>query len=368
MSLEAENGVGDKVLVRLKSKRKAPNRRHVVEGKIIKKSKHSDNYKVKFNHPVSKTVSEMWISVEDITSVQAISSSKEPPAEKTRKQKERRSDHRKSKYFLPYTKNDRYEIFENQGFELAYDPPGDGNCQFSAISYLLSLQGIFASPAEVRKAAVDYLTVNENSEDGVPLKLFAGEPWEDYLIRMVRDRTHGDQLTLQAVSNIYNVQINLVSSLGEDARVLIQPNSSDNDRRIEPITLGHFAEGHGEHFVALFESTDSGDNTDFHCDSNVICQNKQDNKNLGVTPWDSLPDEIWVMIIKYSLMTPGPSVSEHVSSTYASIRAVNSRFKQIAEMFQNLLPRIYISNVDLIHRKNDQQFVSSVFNIIKKFG
>ena len=74
----------------------------MVEG-IIKKSKHSDNHKVKINHPVSNTVYEMWISAEDITNVLAILTSK-TQAEEPIKQKERRSDRRKSKYFLPYTK------------------------------------------------------------------------------------------------------------------------------------------------------------------------------------------------------------------------------------------------------------------------
>ena len=42
---------------------------------------------------------------------------------------------------IPLTKNDRMNMIENQGYELVFDPPGDGNCQFNALAYFLRASG-----------------------------------------------------------------------------------------------------------------------------------------------------------------------------------------------------------------------------------
>ena len=65
---------------------------------------------------------------------------------------------------------------------------------------------------------------------------------------MAQSGTYGDHITLQAASNLYNVEIKIASSLRHHARTIIQP------QEYEPIArfcLGHFAEADGEHYVAL---------------------------------------------------------------------------------------------------------------------
>ena len=65
---------------------------------------------------------------------------------------------------------------------------------------------------------------------------------------MAQSGKYGDHITLQAASNLYNIEIEIASSLGHNARTMIQP------QEYEPITrfcLGHFTEGDGEHYVAL---------------------------------------------------------------------------------------------------------------------
>ena len=62
---------------------------------------------------------------------------------------------------------------------------------------------------------------------------------------MAQSGRYGDHITLQAASNLYDIEI---SSLGHHARTVIQP------QEYEPITrfcLGHFVEGDSEHYVAL---------------------------------------------------------------------------------------------------------------------
>ena len=65
---------------------------------------------------------------------------------------------------------------------------------------------------------------------------------------MVQSGMYGDHITLQAASNLYNIEIEIASSMRHHALTMIQP------QEYEPITrfcLGHFSEGDGEHYVAL---------------------------------------------------------------------------------------------------------------------
>ena len=62
---------------------------------------------------------------------------------------------------------------------------------------------------------------------------------------MATDGTYGDDLTLRAASNIYNVEITLVSSLGNESQLGINPTEFQS---FERIVLGHFAEAYREHY------------------------------------------------------------------------------------------------------------------------
>ena len=73
-------------------------------------------------------------------------------------------------------------------------------------------------------------------------------PWEAYLQAMARNGTYGDQITLQAAADLYNIEIVVVSTLGIDAAVMISPSSSIPTARVQ---LGHYAENHGEHYICV---------------------------------------------------------------------------------------------------------------------
>ena len=114
----------DKVLIRIGNggKRSHPKKRFVVEETILKKGKYSDNYKVLLIPPGQTNFTEQWVSIEDIAS-----------AKHTNKTNSCRKSHR-SKYLIPLTGEDRLEAFEDQGYIIAYNPSGDRDCQFSALS------------------------------------------------------------------------------------------------------------------------------------------------------------------------------------------------------------------------------------------
>ena len=135
-------------------------------------------------------------------------------------------------------------------FLISFDPPRDGNCQFSAVCHELMKMGIFRSAETLRKEIVLFLESNPNSADGTPLELFSGTPWAQYLQSMARNGAFGDHITLQAIANLFNVQLVIYSTLGTLATQTITPV---NGCPIATFYLGHFAEGAGEHYVCLVD-------------------------------------------------------------------------------------------------------------------
>ena len=82
----------------------------------------------------------------------------------------------------------------------------------------------------------------------MPLELFAATPWAEYLHSMAMNGTYGDQITLKAAADLYNIEIVVVSTLGPDATAVISPSSSIPTARVQ---LGHYAENHGEHYICV---------------------------------------------------------------------------------------------------------------------
>ena len=134
----------DKVLIRIGNggKKSHPKKRFVVEETILKKGKHSDNYKVLLIPPGQTNFTEQWVSIEDIASTKH-----------TNKTNSCRKSHR-SKYLIPLTGEDRLEAFEDQGYIIAYNPSGDGDCQFSALSYFLQTIGVYRSANIIHREIV----------------------------------------------------------------------------------------------------------------------------------------------------------------------------------------------------------------------
>lgn len=108
------------------------------------------------------------------------------------------------------TKNDHFETFSSLGFHVVYNPNGDGNCQFEALRFLLQTLGIYRSVEVLRKEIVQYLTQNPDNVFGTPLENFAAMPWDRYLASMAQNGEYGDQITLQAAAEIFNLEILVV--------------------------------------------------------------------------------------------------------------------------------------------------------------
>lgn len=175
----------------------------------------------------------------------------------------RKKTHR-TKYYIPYSdeKTRFTDSLEQQRLTIIHNPAGDGNCQFSALCYHLSGIGIYRSAETLRKEIVQYLRNHPYGADGFPLELFIGQPWDQYLSTMENDGTFGDHITLQAVADIFLVQITVYSSLGPAATQVISPHNGINP--IAYFSVGHFAEGMGEHYVCLNDRQEIPHQIGFH--------------------------------------------------------------------------------------------------------
>ena len=178
-------------------------------------------YKVKFQNPMANLVASKWISVKDVADLQ---------------QKHLDKGRLFRKMFLVPISNEQKLI--RQGFDIKFNPPPDGNCQFSAIVYHLQSIGIYLSAEMLRHEVVSYLINNP---------AFRGTNFiPDFEIQS--DGKFGDEITLRAMSEIFNVEFEVISTLGPAARQIITPHNSVAMTRLH---LGHFAENEGTHYVAL---------------------------------------------------------------------------------------------------------------------
>ena len=120
----------------------------------------------------------------------------------------------------------------------------------------------------------------------------------DLLIKLHEKKQVGayeDQITLQAISNIYTIQTYVLSTLGVDLDVHIQPhiNSSDNVQNYPHAFVGHCAEVQVEYYVTFLEELE--DHIDFFpVQKNLLrSEAKADESALDKSPyWRNVPDEI----------------------------------------------------------------------------
>ena len=142
-------------------------------------------------------------------------------AKLTKQQKKR---HR-NKYLVSMERVDFANIIEDQGYNIVFNPPGNGSCQFAALARQLSGLGIFRSPETTREELIGYMQENYLDNDDFPLLQFIPEfdSWESYLQHMAKSNTYCDQQTLNAAANLYNVNFHVVSTLGAGEVHTFQP-------------------------------------------------------------------------------------------------------------------------------------------------
>eukprot|EP00727_Mastigamoeba_balamuthi_P009891 m51a1_g5524 hypothetical protein (734) ;mRNA; r:424710-427715 len=137
---------------------------------------------------------------------------------------------------------------QSYGLKAKREIPGDGNCQFSAVSD--QLWDTIDENARLRKEAVDWLRCHADwhTGNGASLHWFVDEDWADYCSRMAKPGTWGDHLTLIALCECLGVAITVVSSVeGDNFLTEIKPSEEallkcKTGARV--LLLSHYAEFH----------------------------------------------------------------------------------------------------------------------------
>ena len=219
----------EKVFVRIGKKRKFAKSHEILAGTVEKRYQ-DDSYLVKYKlvNPYDSTKAKFRIKdISDFTIGKNVN------AKENKKNKERKA-YQKS-LCIPKVRNDLIGEIKNQGYIVIYDSPGDGNCQFSTLCESLLNFGIFRSSQTLREEIVNYLIRVESINDKV-VRDFSNIPWDDYIQQMNIEGTYGDNLTLRPFANIFNIEIKIVLTLGNDGRVSVNP---ENSNPLGRITLRH---------------------------------------------------------------------------------------------------------------------------------
>ena len=91
-------------------------------------------------------------------------------------------------------------------------------------------------PTPRRSSWLSKTTMRKN-EDGQPYELFGDLPWSSYLNEIRLNGTHSDHITLDSISRINNVHIQIISSLGLQVTV-----NMNQENGWHTMVLGHYAE------------------------------------------------------------------------------------------------------------------------------
>ena len=135
---------------------------------------------------------------------------------------------------------------------MEFDPPKDGDCQYSAICDQLRKHGIRTTPETLRQDIVSYIETHPYlSDPATSIENFiSGADINTYLGKMACRGTFGDHITLTTAAALYNLQIVVISDNKEfPPRVISKTGIWCPTERF--ITVGHTGEGKGEHYVSL---------------------------------------------------------------------------------------------------------------------
>ncbi|PFX11485.1 hypothetical protein AWC38_SpisGene24765, partial [Stylophora pistillata] len=123
----------------------------------------------------------------------------------------------------------------------------------------------------MRKEILVYLESNPGDSDGLPLLEHLADDefacWDDHLTHMARDKTYGDQITMYAPAYLYNIDLQIVSTLGVGGQHVFSSSASVS---AATVYLGHFAKNHGEHYINLEQFTDHNDGSEEDYEANDL--------------------------------------------------------------------------------------------------
>ena len=192
------------------------------------------------------------------------------------------------------------------GYRIIFDPAPDGSCQFAALSYQLAALGIYRTATTIRHEVCEYLHNHRFSCPGMPdlasfILLDNGlsddENYDRYVRRMRLQRTFGEQITLVAAAERYNIDINVFSTGG----IPVHIRASQGIGR--QITLGHLSEDNGLHYFAIAPEENVNYNIDIpstHNENEPVHSNSSEENEFERFVRDHQPSSKKVITIEHT--------------------------------------------------------------------
>ena len=263
---------GEKVLVKYPFQVRVPKRRSVVIAKILKRNKSFSKYQVTYTDPNGIT-KKTWVSVENITSLTVEEEKIRREKSKTYFLEKRQRENHRRKYYITLssvedaeeeTDKDECERYHETntcsgeknktddtifipGVRITFNPTNYGNCQFDALAHQLNSLGLYRTGDQLRQSAIMHLRENRH----LYVDFFRNDQYFDmYLDHMSLKTTYGDHFTLQAISRMFCLQILVISKLGQENHRIVS-DSGRFELDLPIITVGHYPEGLGEHYVIV---------------------------------------------------------------------------------------------------------------------
>ena len=160
---------------------------------------------------------------------------------------------------------------------------------------------------------------------------------------MARNGTYDDEITLRTISNMFNVETVVVSTLGQDGLGGIIP---ENSLPLSQITLGHFAENQGFHYVILRRDEIISENENSINLNEVEPElNEENESNIECgNIFDKVSLEILEKVFFYALAQSDNTFPGHVCYTFQNFVDAVPRFNACREKAMGFLPRLYIND------------------------
>jgi len=106
------------------------------------------------------------------------------------------------------------------------DMVGDGNCQFRALAQ--ELYGTQEHHALIRETIVDHMH-KHNSDFSF---LFEDGEWENYMCNIAQPCTWGDELTLRAAVDAFQIRAHVITSNDRNWYLVYDPSSGAHSRQV----------------------------------------------------------------------------------------------------------------------------------------
>lgn len=211
----------------------------------MERSKDGYKYIVRYKHPSTFKACTSWVGVENITSL-TVDAEKQKRVQASNKQLnvESKRQTKNSPRSKQINHNEKLREF-SVDVEVNYDPTPDGNCQFDAFADQRSKVGVYTSAAALRDISVQHITKHQEHYERFIIGDFA-----EYVQRMKVNGTYRDHVTMQALAREFNCQCLVISTAGRNYTTLVSNDGHYYDD-ITTVTLGHFPEDGGMHYVSL---------------------------------------------------------------------------------------------------------------------